>query len=110
MYFTDADMDTLTWSAMSDMEMYATATVDTMGMVTITGVAAGTATITVKAMDPHGEYAMQTITVTVEAEPEPLEAMAPTGGSVSVLRSQHHRELDTRLCPGHHVDQGCAVQ
>ena len=84
---TDADMDTLTWSETSDMEMYATATVDTMGMVTITGVAAGTATITVTATDPDGASDMQTIMVTVEAEPEPMEAMAPTGGSVSVLRS-----------------------
>ena len=84
---TDADMDTLTWSETSDMEMYATATVDTMGMVTITGVAAGTATITVTASDPDGASDMQTIMVTVEAEPEPMETMAPTGGSVSVLRS-----------------------
>lgn len=65
---TDADMDdTLTWSAASDMEMYATATVNDMGMVTITGVAAGSATIAVTAMDAAGESAMQTIAVTVEA-------------------------------------------
>ena len=39
---TDADAgDTLTWSVMSSMPTYATATVDTMGMVTITGVAEG---------------------------------------------------------------------
>ena len=63
---TDGDMgDTLTWSAESDMMMYATATVDNMGMVTITGVAAGSATITVKATDTHDAYAMQTIMVTV---------------------------------------------
>ena len=49
---TDGDAgDMLTWSVMSDMEMYATATVDDMGMVTVTGVAPGTATITVTAMD-----------------------------------------------------------
>ena len=72
---TDADMDdTLTWSAASDMEMYATATVDDMGMVTITGVAAGMATITVTAMDAAGESTMQTIMVTVEA----AEFTAPT--------------------------------
>ena len=72
---TDADMDdTLTWSAASDMEMYATATVDNMGMVTITGVAAGMATITVTAMDAAGESTMQTIMVTVEA----AEFTAPT--------------------------------
>ena len=65
---TDADAgDTLTWSVMSDMPMYATATVDNMGMVTITGVAAGMATITVTATDADGAYAMQPIMVTVEA-------------------------------------------
>ena len=65
---TDADMgDTLSWDATSDMTMYATAEVDDMGMVTITGVAAGMATITVTATDMAGAYAMQTIMVTVEA-------------------------------------------
>ena len=79
---TDADADdTLTWSAASDMEMYATATVDTMGMVTITGVAAGMATITVTATDAAGAYAMQTIMVTVTS----TELTAPTGLVVSSL-------------------------
>ena len=68
---TDSDMDTLTWSVMSDMDMYATAEVDDMGMVTITGVAAGMATITVTATDADGSgmSASQEIMVTV-AEPE----------------------------------------
>ena len=65
---TDADADdTLTWLAMSDMTMYATASADNMGMVTVTGVAAGDATITVTATDGMGESAMQTFMVTVEA-------------------------------------------
>ena len=65
---TDADTDdTLTWSAMSDMTMYATAEVDDMGMVTITGVAAGMATITVTATDMAGAMATQEIMVTIEA-------------------------------------------
>ena len=69
---TESDMgDTLSWDAMSDMTMYATAEVDDMGMVTITGVAAGTATITVTATDMAGAMATQEIMVTVEAaEPE----------------------------------------
>ena len=59
-YFSDADMDdTLTYTAMSDMEMYATVMVSG-SMVTITGVAAGTATITVTATDAAGDTAMQT--------------------------------------------------
>ena len=49
---TDADTgDTLTWTVMSNMPTYATAEVDNMGMVTITGVAEGMATITVTATD-----------------------------------------------------------
>ena len=65
---TDADTDdTLTWSVTSNMPMYATATVDSMGMVTIMGVAAGMATITVTATDAAGAYVMQTIAVRVEA-------------------------------------------
>ena len=85
---TDADMgDTLTWSAMSDMEMYATATVDDMGMVTITGVAAGTATITVTATDADGSgmSAMQEIVVTVSDTPP--ATTAPMGAAHSVLKN-----------------------
>ena len=71
-YFSDADMgDTLTYTAMSDMEMYATADIPADGsMLTITGVVAGTATITVTATDSMGAMATQEIMVTVAAEPE----------------------------------------
>ena len=63
---TDADTDdTLTWSVMSDKPMYATATVDDMGMVTITGVAEGMATIAVTATDMADATATQDIMVTV---------------------------------------------
>ncbi len=72
---TDADADdTLTWTEMSSDDMIASSTVDNMGMVTITGVAAGPATITVTATDEAGESASQTIMVTVNAIP----LMAPT--------------------------------
>ena len=75
---TDADTDdTLTWSAMSDMTMYATAEVDDMGMVTITGVAAGMATITVTATDMDDATATQTIMVTVTVTSAMLTA--PSG-------------------------------
>ena len=64
-YFSDADMgDMLTYAASSDMEMYATAMVNG-SMLTITGVAAGMATITVTATDMAGEMATQPIMVTV---------------------------------------------
>ena len=86
MYFTDADMDdTLTYMAMSDMEMYATETVDDMvGMVTINGVAAGAATITVTATDSAGESATQTIMVTVEAADTDTSLQDIPDSSISV--------------------------
>ena len=83
---TDADTDdTLTWSVMSDKPMYATATVDDMGMVTITGVAAGMATITVTATDEDGSgmSAMREIMVTVSDTPP--ATTAPMGAAHSVL-------------------------
>ena len=68
-YFSDADTDdTLTYTAMSDMTSYATADIPAgSSMLTITGVAAGMATVTVTATDAAGDYARQTIMVTVEA-------------------------------------------
>ena len=82
---TDADTDdTLTWSVESDMPTYATAEVDNMGMVTITGVAEGMATITVTATDIADETATQDIMVTVEAAGTALTA--PSGVVVSSLR------------------------
>ena len=80
-YFNDADMDdTLTYTAMSDMEMYATVAVSG-SMVTITGVAAGMATITVTATDIADATATQDIMVTVEAADTTLTA--PSGVVVS---------------------------
>ena len=82
-YFNDADMDdTLTYTAMSDMEMYATVAVSG-SMVTITGVAAGMATITVTATDIADATATQDIMVTVEAADTTLTA--PSGVVVSTL-------------------------
>ena len=63
--FSDPDEDMLSYMASSSDDMIATATVDDMGMVTITGVAEGMATITVTATDMDRESAMQTIMVTV---------------------------------------------
>ena len=87
-YFSDADMDTLTYTASSDMEMYATAMVNG-SMLTITGVAAGMATITVTATDMAGEMATQEIMVTVEAANTPpmavgtIAAVTVTAGEMS---------------------------
>ena len=75
--FTDANMDDmLTYSEMSSDEMVATAMVDMDGMVTITAVGAGDATITVTATDMDGAYAMQEIMVTVAANMGPMAGEA----------------------------------
>ena len=63
-YFSDADGDTLTYTAGSSDTAIATVSVSS-ATVTISAVAAGTATITVTATDPDGETANQDISVTV---------------------------------------------
>ena len=81
---TDSDTgDMLTWLASSSDDMIATADADDMGMVTVTGVAAGDATITVTATDGMGESAMQTIDVTVEAADTSLQAIPNSSISVT---------------------------
>ena len=86
---TDADADdTLTWSVDDGDGMYATAEVDNMGMVTITGVAAGSATITVTATDAAGESASQTIMVTVNAIPlvaPEIKGTNPVGSGIILV-------------------------
>lgn len=64
--FNDPDGDALTYSAATSDGGVATATVSG-SVVTTTGVAAGTATITITARDPGGLTATQTMAVTVEA-------------------------------------------
>ena len=100
-YFSDADGDTLTYTAASSDEAIATAAIGsesgdgtsppppgtTPSMLTITGVAAGTATITVTAADGDGETAMQEIMVTV-TDPDPdapdTVSSSSTSGGVGV--------------------------
>ena len=78
-YFSDADAgDTLRYSAMSSDTAIATAEVNSDDMIVFTGVAAGTATITVTATDSMGAMATQEIMVTVEAA-EPEEVGPATG-------------------------------
>ncbi len=64
--FTDPDGNTLSFSAASSDDAVATASVSGSS-VTIEGVAAGSATVTVTASDPGGLSATQSISVTVEA-------------------------------------------
>ena len=94
--FSDPDEDMLSYMASSDMMDVATATVDDMGMVTITGVAEGMATITVTASDPMGAYAMQTIMVTVMMMP-PMELGAP---SITSVMSDAEGMATVMLMPG----------
>lgn len=63
-YFTDPDGDTLTYAAVSSSEANATVTV-AGSAVTVTGVAAGSAMVTVTARDPDGLAAQQTFAVMV---------------------------------------------
>ena len=64
-YFTDPDGDALTYSASSDRSGIVRAGASG-STVTLTPVAAGTATVTVAARDPGGASATQSIAVTVE--------------------------------------------
>ena len=63
-YFSDADGDTLTYTAVSSDTAIATVSVSS-ATVTISAVATGTATITVTATDPDAATANQSIAVTV---------------------------------------------
>ena len=77
--FSDADGDSLTYTASSSDGGKATASASGSS-VSITPVAAGSATITVTASDPDGLSATQSISVTVNPQPN----RAPTAvGSIS---------------------------
>ena len=64
-YFSDADGDTLTYTATSDDTTKVTASVSGAD-VTFTAVAGGTVTVIVQATDPEGAFAKQDITVQVD--------------------------------------------
>ena len=102
---TDADGDTLTWTATSSDDTVATVTVDNMGMVTVTGGKAGTATITVSATDPSDESATQTFMVTVEelqppTEPDMVTLDGKTGGRTSSGSSDIQLTIQSLDPPG----------
>ena len=96
-YFTDPDGDALTYRARSSRTSVVTAAVSGSA-VTLTPVAAGTATVTVTARDPAGLSATQSIAVTVRAgggvngfTDDPLVP------GVTPVRAVHFRELRTRI-------------
>ena len=79
-YFHDPDGDPLTFAAVSANAEVATAGV-VGDLLTLTGVGAGAAVITVTARDPHGGEAGQTVTVTVTAaDPAWVKAWAARFG------------------------------
>ena len=85
--FSDADSDSLTITAASSDEAFATVTVAAdQSKLTVAGVAEGTATITVTAQDSDGNRVSDDLAVSVvpapeEAEPEPA---SPTGAPTVV--------------------------
>ena len=64
-YFTDADGDTLTYTAVSSDTAKATVSLSS-ATLSVTPVAEGTATITATATDPSGAFATQAFTMTVK--------------------------------------------
>ena len=82
-YFTDADGDTLTYSATSSDPAVATAMIaEGTSMLTVDPMAAGTATVTVTANDGNGGMVSQMFDVTVS-----MELMAPTNVRVNPVGS-----------------------
>ena len=77
--FSDPDGDTLSYDAASDAPDVATASVSGSEL-TVTGVAPGTATVTVTATDPEGLSASQTFSVTVSDGTDDTN-QAPTVGT-----------------------------
>lgn len=87
-YFTDADGDALSYEAESSDDETATVAVED-STATISGHAAGSATITITATDPRGASAMQEATVSVKTPPMP-DSVPPTHDMVV----GNHVELD----------------
>ena len=83
-YFKDPDEDTLAYAATSSAPSIATASA-AGSAVTVSGVVAGRATITVTARDPDGLAAAQSFEVTVQAAPSPdlVVQLSASAGSVA---------------------------
>jgi len=100
-FFRDPDGDALTYSASSSDAGVAAASMSE-SILTVTGVARGTATATVTAADPAGLTAMQNVAVTVverrNRAPEAVGTIpsinVPAGGSESVDVSSYFRDPD----------------
>ena len=82
--FSDADNDALSITASSSDTGKATVSAADGSRVTLTGVAEGTATITVTAQDADGNRVSDEFTVAVEAPSPPPEEKAPSDGTPTV--------------------------
>ncbi|MXW68217.1 MAG: hypothetical protein F4Z72_14620 [Gemmatimonadales bacterium] len=99
-YFRDSDGDPLTYTALSGNAAVVTASMSGSAL-TVTGAARGRATIAVKATDPAGLSATQTVAVTVTTPnraPQPVGTIPAmrlsVGGSGSVDVSSYFRDPD----------------
>ena len=99
-YFTDPDGDALAYTATSSNTSVATASVSG-SIVTIAGVAVGSATITITARDPDGLSATQGASVTVEQGNRPPRAVGTIppqrlspGATRSINASQYFTDPD----------------
>ena len=99
-HFSDPDGDELTYESETSDAAVATVSVDG-AMAMITGVAAGSATVTVTARDEFGQEATQEVDVTVEEANQspqatdaiPAQALMPDG-SVTIDLSGHFTDPD----------------
>ena len=95
LYFTDEDVEALSYAATSSDTAVATTSVSGAG-VTVNHVGAGTATITVTATDSGGLSATQTFSVTVTANQAPTVVTIPA--QVVAVSGTRTLDLDTYFC------------
>ena len=99
LYFSDANGDTLTYTAASSDTAVATLSVS-YAAVSVNHVGAGTATITITATDPGGLTGTQSFTVTVTANSPPTAIAIPTqtapvgGSAITVNLDNYFSDVD----------------
>ena len=92
-YFQDPDGDPLAYMTSSDNAVVLVADVAAGGdQLTLRGVTAGQAVVTVMAVDPYGAHATQTVTVTVQASaaPQALQPIPPQTVAVGASGAPLH--------------------
>ena len=98
-HFSDANGDTLTYTASSSDTTVATVNVSNSDII-LTKVAAGTATITITATDPGGLNVSQSFSVTITANSPPTAIAIPTqtapvgGSAITVNLDNYFSDVD----------------